>query len=381
MADSADRPTLYPAGRVSVAYDGHGLADGLRRKCPQRASIIVGRMALMVIGLCLAAGCERKPPPAPQARLPHDAHIAFIGRPAGSPQAAALELGARAFAERRALPRVRFSRPASDTPEALGPLIDDALRAEPAAALIAIPPGGLSADDAARLARLSGPLVIIGPVPDNITPSGSVDVDWAEGAALLGGSLAQIAPDARSALLLHDRGRDAAAAGRYERFIEHQRVRAGLRLLDQREWRTAGPAASELIGEMLTTFPNAGVIAAITGEPCDPLAAPESAAVAGVRGRVALLGAHPRRWRPLREGAALALVGAIEPRLATEALDLAIGLCNGRPAGERRLIPCELVTRAALDDFARRYAEAAGALPAELEAIAESAVSDGAGGS
>lgn len=271
---------------------------------------------------------------------------------------------------------MRFSRPTSDEPAAIGAAIDKALSSEPAAMVLAMPPNGLTVEDAARLRRLSGPLVVIGALPADVQASGSVDVDWAEGAALLAGALPQVAPDARSALLLHDRGVNEASAGRYERFVERLRVRAGLRLLDQREWRAAGPPAADLLSEMLGVFPHAGVIAVIAGEPCEPIARRGEAGKPPAHGRLVLLGAHPRRWKHLRDESVLALVGAIEPRLALDALELSIDLCNGRAAGVRQLIPCELVTRGTLDDFARRYAAAAGVQPAELEAMAESASAD-----
>ncbi len=185
-----------------------------------------------------------------------------------------------------------------------------------------------------------------------------VAVDWASAAEAVGGELTAIAGDKRSYLLLHERESSVEATRIAARFSVAARFEVAMtRLSEQR----AAPRAAEQLEQMramLTQFPHAGLIVTLTPR---LWLDPSLDTALDPRNRFVTLSSAPSLWGRLRRGEAAALAGPLHGEIGyAAAARVWAGMTAAEPFGRVELVPCELITPATLDDFARRYAESAG---------------------
>jgi hypothetical protein len=129
--------------------------------------------------------------------------------------------------------------------------------------------------------------------------------------------------------------------------------------LTEREADHGPPRQREQLREMLAQFSSAGLVITLTAEPWFDIP-PER--WLDPRNSFATLSAAPRLWPRLASGEAAALVGPLDGDVGYGAVELAwLGLTGAERAGTRPMVPCELVTPQTRTEFARRYAESAGA--------------------
>ncbi|MBN2447787.1 MAG: substrate-binding domain-containing protein [Phycisphaerae bacterium] len=191
-----------------------------------------------------------------------------------------------------------------------------------------------------------------------------VDVNMSEGAARLGQRLPEIADGHISYVLLHARGRDPVATACHDRFLERARNHSSIHELTERNLRGTDQTPQELVDEMLGLFPSASLVITLDrdlwGGLRPGISLPETS-------RFVALSAAPALWPALRDGKAAALAGPLDGDIGRAAIELiASELASEQEDTSMRVIECEVVTPANLDDFARRYADAAGIPLADL---------------
>jgi hypothetical protein len=185
-----------------------------------------------------------------------------------------------------------------------------------------------------------------------------VDVGLARSAELLGENLTAIATDKRSYLLLHGRGANPTATNCYHRFMLTARKQYGMKLLYEESTVDAERTPSELVHELSGRFQHAGLM--VTLDPTPWLTSPP-ADLLGAEARFATLSAVPALWPALRAGRAAALAGPLDGEIGALAIEAALaGITESRKPGTVHFATCELVTAESLDNFATRYAGAAG---------------------
>ena len=85
----------------------------------------------------------------------------------------------------------------------------------------------------------------------------------------------------------------------------------------------------------------------------------------------ASLGATPRAWPALQSGRVSVLVGPLDPQIGGEAIALAVQAITGvANSATTRVVHCEWIAPDSLQDFSRRYADAAGMRVEDLMATA-----------
>ena len=175
---------------------------------------------------------------------------------------------------------------------------------------------------------------------------------------MLGERLEEIARGRRSYLLLHRQGATDTDTRCYERFMRQARPRRGMTLLEERNAAESVQSPAELIRAMFVRFRHAGL--AVTLDPAVWLSTPPAELLGG-NARFATMGAAPTLWQYLRSGEAAALVGPLDGEIGSLAVEIAIlGITESDRPGQVRIAQLELVNPDTLDDFANRYAEAAG---------------------
>jgi ABC-type sugar transport system substrate-binding protein len=301
--------------------------------------------------------------------LPADTLIAFIGPPSEEANSAAVCGGAQRYAARFPNVQCAMVAPRDENPTSLSAAIDDALSKNPLAICLYLDNARASqvieriAEPIERIRQKGIVLVTIGPQLKNVAIYGQVEVGLPEAAEILAKNVESLLPPAvnerreRSYALFHADGRDQSASEVYARFITTISDWRSMALLEARNTWSSDQPVQQLIADTLDRFSTVEVI--VTLDP-DPWLALQPRLRLPARNRFATLAAPPRLWPRLQSGEALALVGPLDGEIGYTAMELAAqGLMVIPDAPTRRVIRCELVTQANLDDFARRYAAAA----------------------
>lgn len=328
-----------------------------RPTLPDRHGGIMPTVSYLLM-LTALIGCERTPAtsgagtPLRQGEL-----IVLVGPPASNPQRAGIEGGARLLANRYRSLRLETVTPINSTPAALARVVGSVLSKNPDAICLYVSDATTAQPAAEEILRSGTILVTIGYESIDGT-FGHVQVDLTGGAELMGKRLTEIAGGKRSYLLVHRSGANPTATHCYERFMREARQRYGMKLLQEQNAAEAEQPPEELLRAMFARFRHAGL--AVTLDPF-PWLFTAPGELLGREAKFTTLCAAPALWPALRSGEAAALVGPLDGRIGALAAEMAlIAITETSEAGLVRLVECELVTPETLDDFAKRYAKAAG---------------------
>lgn len=311
---------------------------------------------LTIIGLH-AIGCEREP--ANNLQLTHT--LLFIGPHAGDSREMAIRSAAAAVAGRNALLHYTYRAPADDSPEALVAELVAAVAAKPDVLVVFVREPELVIASLREAEGQIPHLVTVGTRPALPRLAAHVDLFEPDAAELLARNLQTLAAGGRSYVLVSRRAGELATNIR-NRFMREARSQISMSLLSERG-ETDGEADADAVRALTTEFPNAALV--VTLEPDAWLRSPPplSATKGGAPDatRFATLGAPPALWPALRTGAATGLVGSLDGEAGGLAIELAWEAIITRERRETllRSVAPELVTARSLDDFARRYAQAA----------------------
>jgi hypothetical protein len=343
-------------------------SDGPRRPALPRAI-----MYLLVAAI--ASGCNSSPDPRAAGRsLPEGTSIVVIGPPQSAANCKPILGGARSFAAPYPHIQLLTAAPADDQPQTLLQLCQDLMNQNPAAVCLYVERPDVARAAAELITRGGALLVTMGRSIPGILSYGHVEVALPEAAEILGRSLPSILPPAqtpsgatrtqRSYILLHEDGRDSTASDCYARFLAAAPGPPEFTRLTERNAANTSTPPQKLIEQMLAEFRSAELVVTLTPQ---PWLDPEQRFRLPRPGRFVTLSAVPRLWPRLLLGEAAALVGPLDGEIGYAAAELAVqGLMLVPDAPRRRSVRCELVTADRLEDFARRYAAAAGIDPAEL---------------
>lgn len=306
--------------------------------------------------------CSRPGPSAPHAGDPPRL-VAVITPPDSSPQTAAIRGGARQCAARYSTVRVEFFTPTDASEAAYTQSALEALRRNPRAVCLYVASPEVGTPVAQLLLNGGTMVVTMGTRSFDERAFGHVDANLTGGAEMLGEHLQTIAGEGRTYLLVHERDRSTLGTQCYDRFLLGSRHQYGMTLLDE---EPAGDpsAARGVVAQLLDRFRNAALIVTLSPDAwlSNPLPLPWNSNT-----RFATMPAAPMLWPHLRAGRAAALVGPVDGEIGSLAIELAVQtLAPDVARGGTRVVPCELVTQRNLDEFAKRYAEAAGLPSAEL---------------
>lgn len=180
--------------------------------------------------------------------------------------------------------------------------------------------------------------------------------DAAAGAELLAGSMRAVFGDRQSYALIHHGGQHELTQDALRRFQTLTEAAGNPRRLVEIEVKR-GERWTRAIDAAFEQFPSCGAIVTLSSAAWRESPAVKLPDAAGYL----TLGAEPTLWNDLLSGRALALAGPLDGFLAAEAARAAFEeLAGGDRDRSTIIVPCELVTRKTLPDFAKRYAEAAG---------------------
>jgi len=321
---------------------------------PPRAVVLAYLLAITAV-----IGCERLAPTSERGRMLREGDlVVLIGPSQSSPQWAAIGGGARRLVEQYPPLALELMAPTDSSHTALARIVDEALSKKPKAICLYVRDPETARSAARQITKAGVHLITMGADSGISGAFGQVHVDYARGAELLGKHLTEIAGGKRSYFLLHTHGASPIDTHCYERFMQHARGRVDMTLLKECNAAEAKRPTGELIAEMFARFPNAGLM--VTLDPGPWLSTPP-AQLLGSNARFATLGAAPVLWQYLQSGEATALVGPLDGEIGRLAAEMALmAITESEPAGLVRIARHELVTRDTLDDFANRYAEAAG---------------------
>jgi ABC-type sugar transport system substrate-binding protein len=260
--------------------------------------------------------------------------------------------------------RLETARLYGGTPGQSAMTLPDVLREKPFAICLYVT-DPVAARPIAEQIVAGGPVLVTMGVPlDGIKVFAHVDPCVAKAAELLGENLLKITAGRTSYLLLHDNGKDTLATRCYRRFMGAAGEQYALTLLEQRSAAGSDASPPQTLAQMMKRFHRAGLVVTLSPEVW--LTVPPEA-VLKEQTCFATLGAVPELWPQLRSGRALALVGPLHGEIGYAALELvSAAFTKSREFGTQRFILPELVTPQTLDDFARRYAAAAGLDLADL---------------
>lgn len=326
----------------------------------------LGALASYLLLLALVSGCEQQTPPAGNQRLPEDGTvIAFIGGTDCDSRWAALRGGARLAAKAYPMVRLEALTPNAD---GLDEAVQRALNLDARAVCLFLAPGA-DGDRAVRKLTGAGAYVVtIGPGARHELAFAHVRVDSTGASDKLAEQLRSIAAGKRSCMLLHWEARSESDAHCRARFNRRAHRQHGVSVLCERDATSSKTSPTEIIRDMFATFPRAGLI--VTLDP-QPWLTATPAELLGENAGFATIGAFPALWPALRAGEATALCGPLDGEVGRRAVELALGaITQSAKPGRVWTMDCELVTPDLLDDFARRYAEAAGVPFDELTAPA-----------
>jgi ABC-type sugar transport system substrate-binding protein len=318
-----------------------------------------------LLGSASLTGCEQVPSSAQGARVGSSEALVYLVGPASScPQWRAIKGGAARYAQRLPYMRMKSARPELDTPEALAATVARVLDEEPVAVCLYIVDPVTVRPVAKQILKNTPILVTMGAPLDETGVFAHVNSPAVNAAELLGRNLPKYADGRRSYLLVHEKGKNPLATQCYRSFMAAASQHPSMSLLEQGNAAGSDLPPSGLLTRMLDRFRRAGVV--VTLNPEVWLAASPEALLSEAN-RFATLGAFPELWPHLRSGRALALAGPLDGEIGFAALELvSAALTKSREFGTQRFIVPELVTAETLDDFARRYAAAAGLDLADL---------------
>jgi len=342
--------------RQSFIIEGYTIM-GSRLPAGLGASLWVG-FAYLLLSVALT-GCERSPTSASGARIGSGEVLVFLIGPGGyCPQWPAIAGGAQRYAQQLPYMRLEAVRLNGRTSAQSSATLSDVLSKKPFAVCLYVT-DPVAARPIAEQILADGPILITMGVPiDDIKVFAHVNPSVANGAGLLGENLIKIAAGRRSYLLLHDNGKDALATRCYRRFMAAAGAQYTLTLLEQRSAADSETSPPQILAQMMKRFHRAGLVVTLSPEVW--LTVPPEA-VLKEQTRFATLGAFPELWPHLRSGRALALVGSLDGEIGYAAAELvSAAFTKSREFGTQRFVLPELVTPKTLDDFARRYAAAAG---------------------
>jgi ABC-type sugar transport system substrate-binding protein len=310
-------------------------------------------------------GCERTPTSASGARIGSGEVQVFLIGPGGHcPQWPAIVGGAQRYAQQLPYMRLEAVRLGGGAATQSSATLADILGKEPFAICLYVTDPAAVRPMAEQIVADGPMLITMGAPIDGIAVFAHVDPAVANGAGLLGENLIKVAAGRQSYLLLHDNGKDAIATRCYRRFMAAAGDRYTLRLLEQQRVADSGASPQQVLAQMVKRFHRVGLVVTLSPEVWLTVA-PE--AVLKDQTRFATLGACPELWPHLRSGRALALVGPLDGEIGYAAMEMvSAAFTKSREFGTQRFILPELVTPETLDDFARRYAEAAGLELADL---------------
>ncbi|TWT45194.1 hypothetical protein RAS1_16160 [Phycisphaerae bacterium RAS1] len=213
--------------------------------------------------------------------------------------------------------------------------------------------------DRAAIARAAGggkTVILMGGALEAEGATGLVRVDLIGGAGLLSDKLGGVAGGRLSYALLHASGTSELGTRCFQSFGRNPLDRPSLRLLEERAISGDAAAWQDAVQQTVRRFPNVGLVVTLDPRPWLHEAPRLRLPAANC---FVTLGAAPNLWPRLRSGEAAALVGALDGEVGYAAGRMAIAaLIGAELESTERIIPCELVTAANLDDFARRYSEA-----------------------
>lgn len=327
------------------------------RQC--RRPLLIGPWGLLALAV-IPMGCDRPADDSGTGRhLPEDTRVCIIGPYETHPNWQGIRGGARRFGATYPNVDCLAVAPTRDDPKLLATLVQAVCDNDPQAICLVVNDPDVARPLAQKISRHSPPitLVIVGERLDDVVIYGNVEVAWQQGAEMLGSQVADIVPDKRSFVLVHERGKGGTASRCYDHFIVPARRQARLSMLENRDASDPDQSPGQLVRDLLTLYPHVGLVVTLTPQPWLE-ASPET--WLGADHRFATLTTAPRLWPSLRRGRAAALVGPLDGDIGYAAVDMAVRALMEIPTAPRRtVIPCELVTRDTLDDFERRYAESA----------------------
>jgi len=330
--------------------------------------VFQARLALALsylTALIAVTGCKQSPADRLGPDVPAEGDlIALIGPDRSDPRGPAIAGGARRFIASYPTLRLDTFLPADNTHGTLMRIVDKTLAAEPRVVCLYVTNPALGCSVARKILKHNVAVVTIGLTVDIDQVFGHVHTDEAGAAELLGEHLMQIAAARRSYLFVHRRSASAHDEKCYARFMAKARFHHALTLLEERDAAAFQQPAGAIIRALFARFRHAGL--AVTLDPTPWLETPP-AQLLGREASFATCGAAPALWPYLKSGQAAALAGPIDGEIGALAAEIAlIAMTDERQAGLVRGVQSELVTRASLDHFSRRYAEAAGTALDEL---------------
>lgn len=355
---------------------------------------VSGVGALCLLSAAVNLSCrEPESDPVRGRALREPARIVFIGPDETDPVWTAIRGGAARFgaqfpeAECHILSRTH----ATEDPDAL---LARAREFKPGAICIWLENEREMRSLAARCVREGLLTVTVGPPMMDVGAYGWVEIAWPAAAEMLGRKLNDLARqigrpehaivgEGVAYILLHENGVSEAATTRYERFcagakgastlvrVAERSTASGDRAGDAPASEPTSTAAANVLREMLNEYPHVSLVVTLTPAPWlerDPRFR------LGPPNRLATLGAAADLWSRLRSGEAAALIGPLDGEAGYAAMQLAFQGVLAVPDAPRRVtVPCEFITLENLEDFARRYAEAAGWDAAAMSAAAPGA--------
>lgn len=192
-------------------------------------------------------------------------------------------------------------------------------------------------------------------------PSNHVALRLDAAAEQLGQSISEYAAPRQAFILLHHRGRDAAASERYERFTAGLAAQTEMVQVANLDATEQDPVT--VINTSLEQFPNTQLVVTLEADLwLRPAAVTVRPAV-----RYLSLDAPPALWRDVKSGRCLGLIGLIDGDIAKAALSLISEMATtARRPVPQRSVDYTIVTADNLGQFAADYAESVGLPVAEL---------------
>jgi len=328
---------------------------------PRTAPFNLAQLALVCVpALLVIIGCDR----APKSRvLEPNSLIAVIGPPTGNPQWPAIQGGAARAAARLPHVRLAFFNPQADDPEALRQAAEQALLQHPRAVCIYVSSPETAGPAVQDLISRGMVVVTMGTAAGEASVYAHVDTSLPAAAQELAEKLDIYAAPGRSYVLVHEAGRNTAATQCYDRFMLGAEKQYTMKLLEMQNAAESPLSSRELIRQMLQRFQNASVVVTFSAEPW--LAAPPPL-ILEAHTRFITMSAAPPLWSWLRSGQAALLIGPIDGEIGELAVEFALEGITEPGHGGVRVVRSQFVTRENLEEFAERYATAAGVPVREL---------------
>jgi ABC-type sugar transport system substrate-binding protein len=328
----------------------------------RRGAFMVRLITTVSLCLVVLAACDtRKRPSALQSSKPPQV-VALIGPPQSSPQGPAIRSGAEQAA--KLLPGVQLvvRTPAAEGAASMQAVVRDVASLNPRVVCLWVSSPEDGTPVAKELQSRGALIVTMGTKILDPLYYGHVDANVAGGAEQIGQQLSAIAGQGRAYVLVHESGRNTLATQCRDRFllgIEHQ---IGMTLLEEQNATESPLAMREIVEQLISRFENVSLVVTFSPEawlgPGLPL---------GQANRFTTMPASPALWKHLRSGKAAALVGPLDGEIGSAAIELASrAIAEDKSRGGIRVVRCEVVTAQNLDDFASRYAKAAGVPVADL---------------